>query len=94
MTTVTFDTYKFVRKLRDSGLTEQQAEAIANTIIGAHDDLDLATKADLKAGLWELKTELKSDISELKFDLLKWVIGLTLAQIGLLLGILLKLLPT
>jgi hypothetical protein len=34
--------------------------------------------------------ELKQIISEMKFDLLKWIVGLSLAQFGLLVGVLLK----
>lgn len=33
----------------------------------------------------------KTDLIELKFDLLKWIVGLALAQIGLIVGILIKL---
>jgi hypothetical protein len=29
MTTITFDTHKFVRKLRDAGFEEDKAEAVA-----------------------------------------------------------------
>ena len=33
----------------------------------------------------------KKDLMELKFDLLKWIVGLALAQFGLMIGILIKL---
>lgn len=41
---------------------------------------DMATRADLREAL-----------TETKFELLKWVVGLALAQMSLLIGILLKL---
>ena len=34
----------------------------------------------------------KSDLHELKLDIIKWMVGLALAQVGLLVGILVKLL--
>jgi hypothetical protein len=34
----------------------------------------------------------KSDLTELKLDVIKWMVGLTLAQVSLLAGILVKLL--
>ncbi len=37
-------------------------------------------------------TDLRRDMAEMKYDLLKWVVGIALAQIGLLVGILVKLL--
>jgi hypothetical protein len=81
MATITFDTLKFVHRLRDAGFPEGQAEAIAEAFKDASGEADLVTKTDLHTGL-----------AELKFDLLKWVVGLALAQLGLLIGIFLKLL--
>lgn len=34
----------------------------------------------------------KADLLELKMDIIKWMVGLALAQVGLLIGILIKLL--
>lgn len=48
MATVTFDTLKFVKKLKDSGIPEPQAEAISDAIKEASGEVDLATKADLR----------------------------------------------
>ncbi|MBI3523651.1 MAG: DUF1640 domain-containing protein [Betaproteobacteria bacterium] len=80
MTTITFDTLKFVKKLEAAGIASNEAEAIAEAQREAFDEMmkvhELATKADLM---------------ELKFDLLKWIVGLALAQIGLIVGILIKL---
>ena len=42
-----------------------------------------ATKGDIQ--------DLRIIVTEQKFDLLKWIIGLSLGQIGLMIGILLKL---
>jgi hypothetical protein len=77
MSTVTFDTLKFANRLKDAGVSSVQAEAEASAIAEALTTSDLSTK---------------SDLTELKYDLLKWMFGIALAQVGLLVGILVKLL--
>ncbi len=80
MSTITFDTLRFVKKLQSAGRTQASAEAIASAQSEAFEELtktkDLATK---------------SDLLELKLDLLKWIVGLALGQIAILVGILMKL---
>ena len=76
MSTITFDTHQFIKKLEASGTPTPQTEAIVEALQGAISDSALTTKADL---------------AELKYDLLKWIVGLALAQFGVLIGILLKL---
>jgi hypothetical protein len=76
MATITFDTLKFVKKLESSGIAPQQAEALVEALQEAASGSSLATK---------------SDLAELKYDLLKWIVGMALAQFGVLIGILLKL---
>src|SRR5664279_5382026 len=72
MTTLTFDTHDFVKKLKVAGFSEEQEEVLTdlqkatafNTLEQARHDYeldDLATKRDLK----ELETALKRDIKEL-----------------------------
>jgi len=46
-------------------------------------EAEIATKRDVD--------RLEGKIAEMKFDLLKWIVGLSLAQFGVLIGILLKL---
>jgi hypothetical protein len=90
MASVTFDTLKFVKQLEAAGVPAAQAEAEARAlaeVLQANLD-DLATKRGLK----DLELALRRDLSEMKYDLLKWVVGIALAQIGLLIGILVKLL--
>ena len=67
MTEIPFDTMAAVRRLRDSGMSEEQAEAITQTV---RDGVTggVATKADLA----ELKSELKTDIAKLETEL-KWI---------------------
>lgn len=48
MATITFDTHKFIRTLKESGIPENQAEAIAEAFKAAHFEAELATKTDLR----------------------------------------------
>ena len=81
MTTIAFDTLKFVEKLEKAGVPREQAKAEAEALAEVLDSgaQELVTKKDLVIAL-----------AELKADLMKWVIGLALAQVGLLVGILLR----
>ncbi len=57
MHTATFDTFKFIRRLKETGLPENQAEAISDAIQDVHASQlkDLATKQDIK----DLDTKIK-----------------------------------
>ena len=59
MTTLAFDTHKAVKKLRETGFEEAQAEAVVATV-GAAMNESVATKTDV--------AELKSDFAALKTD--------------------------
>ncbi len=48
MTSITLDTHKFVRRLKESGFTEEQAEAVADAFKEAQGEAELATKQDLR----------------------------------------------
>ncbi len=76
MNTITFDTHEFVKRLRDSGFTELQAEAItdlqskasAAAVEQARQDYgldEMATKRDLK----ETEATLKRDLKELELKI-------------------------
>ena len=78
MTVITFDTLKFTKKLEKSGLPPEQAEAFKE----ASSEAEVATKRDVE--------HLEVRIAEMKFDLLKWIVGMSLAQFSVLIGILLK----
>jgi hypothetical protein len=80
MSAVTFDTLKFVDELEKSGIPEKQARAISSAVRNVHDSSDVATKADI--------SDLRREMSEIKFELLKWMVGLLIGQTGLLLALL------
>ncbi len=82
MSAITFDTLKFAEKLIAAGVPDAQAKAEAS-----------ALSEVLEVNLKELVTKEHLDykLAEIKGDLIKWVVGLALAQTGLLVGILIKL---
>lgn len=74
MATVTFDTLELVDKLKKSGMSQDQAEAVIRTI--ADTQHHLVTKMDLQLELAPIRTDLA---------ILKWMIGFVLAGIMALL---------
>lgn len=60
MSTITFDTHTFVKRLTQAGMPEAQAEVLADSQARLIDE-KLATKHDLK----ELETRLTHNLSEL-----------------------------
>jgi len=55
MSTVTFDTLKFVKTLEASGIDSKQAEAIAAAYRDASSNQELVTKKDLQVELAPIK---------------------------------------
>ena len=78
MNAITFDTYKIVKRLTSEGITEKQATVIVDAIQEGR-EVDLSHLAT------------KTDIAELKAEVVKWMFGGFLAVIGLSITILLKL---
>lgn len=100
MTTLTFDTLAYVKKLREAGVDEKQAEAQAAALatVLKSGTGDLATqrdveslRSDLKRDLEVLRSELKKDIAETKAELIRWVVGVGILQTALIVGILARL---
>ena len=76
MSTITFDTHKFVKDLRDAGVPELQAEAFVRAqqeILSQALDTALATKADIS----DIKLELAR--MDAKVDKLSWMMGILIA---------------
>lgn len=70
MTSITFDTHKFVRKLQEAGFDEKQAEGLTEAMRAAIDGSELVTKKDLQLELSPIKADL---------NLLKWMMGALIA---------------
>ncbi|TAL40384.1 MAG: DUF1640 domain-containing protein [Methylovulum sp.] len=65
MTVITFDTHKFVRKLKEAGFEEKQAEAVADAFRDTQAETETVTRHDLK----ELELSLKADMQMLRGDM-------------------------
>lgn len=76
MATITFDTLKFVEKLKSAGIPEEQAKAISEAFRDASGDADLATKRDIRE--LELKIETRFEQIRGELTLLKWMLGILL----------------
>lgn len=48
MPSITFDTHKFIRRLREAGISEEQAEAIAEAFREVNLEAEIAIKTDLR----------------------------------------------
>ena len=72
MTSITIDTLKFARRLREAGVPERQAEAEASALaeLFAEQRDDLITRPDLREALEPLRTDL---------HLIKWILALVVA---------------
>ena len=76
MTPITFDTQELVNELESSGFTRKQSETVVSVLKKSQSEL--ATKLDIAP------LASKTDLLELKVDLVKWVGALMLAQVAVI----------
>lgn len=81
MATITFDILALVDKLKTAGFKQDQAEAVVRVISEAQDTLVSNSTLDNRLKETELRLDVK--INEIKYDLVKWIAGMLLAQAGL-----------
>lgn len=88
MTTITFDTLAFSQQLQESGMPQAQADTLAKAQKDAFNELvkakDFATKQDvinLQVAMKQDITELKKEMLQMKYDLLKWQLGIGLGLV-------------
>jgi hypothetical protein len=74
MTSVTFDRFAYIDKLKSGGVSDEQARVQADALDIALLDT-VATKADI--------SEVKIVIAEMKYDMIKWLVPLLLGQAAL-----------
>lgn len=81
MSVIAFDTLKFVKKPKEAGVSEKQAEAQAEVLAETLESNleELATKRDLKE--LQLKMENKFESMQGELKLLKWMMGVILAGV-------------
>ncbi len=69
MAAVTFDTYAFIKRLIESGISDKQAEAISDAVKEAHETSikEFATKNDLRLEISRIEN--KIDTLELRLTI-------------------------
>ena len=72
MSSITFDTHKFVKQLQVAGFPQAQAEAVVDAVVNSQESADLVSKQDLQIELAPVRTDL---------TLLKWMMGILLAGV-------------
>jgi len=92
MATLTFDTLKFVKRLKSAGFNDEQSEALSEAQRESLSDI-LDTSVSTKSDIARLEKEIESlrrDVKEfdIKFGgemkLIKWMMGFVLAGIAAL----------
>jgi len=79
MTVITFDTHKFVRKLKEAGFEEKQAEAVADAFRDAQAETETATRHDLK----ELELTLKAEMQAMEYRMTIKLGGMMAASVAI-----------
>ena len=83
MSTITFDTHKFIKQLETAGIPAGHAEAFVNAqrdILSEVMDASLATKADIRNVRDDVvKVDRRMDGLDAKLDKLQWMIGIVIA---------------
>jgi hypothetical protein len=83
MTTVTFDTHEFIKRLEAKGFQTEQAEGVTEALKEALTTAEVATIRDLK----DVEAALKRDIEALRLEIkaeiapLKWMCSATIAGV-------------
>ncbi len=81
MSALAFDTYRYVKRLREAGVSEEaaavHAEALNDTVVEA-----LVTKAVFDTRIASLEANLRIEMRDQKVDLLKWLIPLMVGQVA------------
>ncbi len=87
MATLTMDTHRIVKRLRDAGFTDTQAETVTDILAEtrATDLADVATKADIAMLRTEMAT--KADLAAVGTKIIKWLVPLMLGQTGLIVAL-------
>ncbi|MDR0465811.1 MAG: CCDC90 family protein [Deltaproteobacteria bacterium] len=85
MTSVTFDTLGYFERLKAAGVPEAQAKVQVEAmqdIVKSYDETsrkELATKGDIK--------DVRKEIQDVKHEILKWMMGMLLAQSALIVAV-------
>ena len=92
MSTTTFDTLGYFERLKAAGVPEAQAKVQVEAmqdIAKAYDEAsrkDLATKGDIQDVRNEIQN-VRNEIQNVKHEILKWMMGMLVAQSALILAV-------
>ncbi len=82
-----FDTHRFVKRMTEVGMPVRQAEALAESqadLLNAN----LATKTELaNTELANTEAALKVEIANTAAHLIKWMVGLTMGSVGVMVAL-------
>jgi hypothetical protein len=81
-----FDTLAVFERLRSAELSDAAAKEIAEVLKDVM-ETNLITKADLDLALERMKKELMVEIARSKYDMVRWVAGLMVAQAGVIIAL-------
>jgi hypothetical protein len=82
---VVFDTLAYANKLKQSGVSDKQAETQAQALAEIFEER-VATKQDIDSLKFEIKAEFNAKFADYKAEIIKWVIGVSAAQGALILS--------
>jgi len=80
MTTITFDTHKFIRRLEAAGFEPRQAEAVADAFSEAQGEAGVATRLDIERLAAKLDARFERVDGELRPN--RWMSGVLLAGVA------------
>lgn len=92
MTSITFDTLGYFEKLKAAGVPEAQAKVqveVMQGVVQSYDESsrkELATKGDIQDVRNEIQ-DVRREIADTKHEILKWVLGIALAQTAVIVAI-------
>nr|VFJ69815.1 MAG: hypothetical protein BECKFM1743C_GA0114222_105341 [Candidatus Kentron sp. FM]VFJ70540.1 MAG: hypothetical protein BECKFM1743A_GA0114220_105531 [Candidatus Kentron sp. FM]VFK18047.1 MAG: hypothetical protein BECKFM1743B_GA0114221_105211 [Candidatus Kentron sp. FM] len=79
MNAIPFDTHEFVETLSEAGIPREQAIAHKNALRKAA----FATSADID----QLRLEMREMEQRIKLDMIKWMVGIAIAQTAAVVGL-------
>lgn len=82
MTPLILDTHEAIHELVNVGMPERQAETVVRQQARLLEQ-NLATKTDIEA----LRQETKAGIEAAKLDLIKWIFGINIGTVSLMVAI-------
>ena len=88
-----FDTHRFVKRMTAAGMPVQQAEALAesqsdllNANLATKNEL-AKTESALKSDIANTEAALRAEIANTEAHLIKWMVGLTMGSVGVMIAL-------